>query len=74
MPRDGYQGWSRAKEDAWERAFLTGTEPPRPQGLITDAHTAKRNPFEKADPKTVMATLHAKKCYPPCDDCKCVKP
>jgi hypothetical protein len=44
MPRDGYQGWSRAKEDAWLRVF---------------------------GPKTVMATLHAKKCYPPCDSCKC---
>jgi hypothetical protein len=47
MPRDGYQGWSRAKETAWTRVFA---------------------------PKTVMAVLHAKKCYPPCDDCKCVKP
>jgi hypothetical protein len=70
VPRDGYQGWSRAKEDAWLRVFAEEHERAKPKLAAALESWAK----EPADPKTVMATLHAKKCYPPCDDCKCVKP
>lgn len=70
--RDGYQGWTRAKEEAWDRVF--GTKPLSPEIVEVLAATGRGvygSSERVADYRT--RALHANRCDPPCDTCKCPK-
>jgi hypothetical protein len=67
VPRDGYQGWTRAKERAWERVFAPKREFPAFKELM--GHLNDQFAEKVADDRT--KALHANRCVPPCKACKC---
>lgn len=78
--RDGYQGWTRAKEEGWDRVF--GSKPLsedtievlRTAGKFL-AEISNRGVYGSSERVADYRTraLHANRCDPPCDTCKCPK-
>jgi hypothetical protein len=73
VPRDGYQGWTRAKETGWTRVFGEPELAPEMESALNEIFFTPARIAEES--KAIVEKLEAlEKCDPPCDSCKCVKP